>query len=104
MSQIINWLTSFRLHLDYAETRVKRQYGKTSDQVKAFKAQTHQAFDSSIGYRFISKFRNYVQHCGPPITSVSVGLNSNQHQNPFIKQTATFLIGRDAILLTQRRR
>jgi hypothetical protein len=73
MGRIINWLTSFRLFLDHAETNLKRKYGKDSVQVERFKIQTASAFDDSPGYRFISRFRNYVQHCGSPLSSITIG-------------------------------
>jgi hypothetical protein len=97
-SQIINWLTSFRLYLDYAETRLKRQYGRDSVEAREFQHRAATAFDESVGYRFVSKFRNYVQHCGPPITAVTLRLNTEKGGHPFQKQTATFVVGRDAIL------
>src|SRR6185437_11198354 len=72
MTQIVNWLTAFRLYLDHAETNLKRKYGKTSPQVHRFKERTAYAFDNAAGYRFICRFRNYVQHCGVPISSITV--------------------------------
>jgi len=98
MGAIINWLTSFRLHLDYAETQLKRHFGDDSEQVKTFETRTHLAFDSDPGYRFIYKFRNYVQHCGPPITALSLHRAENDQSNPFVKQVALFLLDRDALL------
>jgi hypothetical protein len=98
MGAIINWLTSFRLHLDYAETQLKRHFGDESEQVKSFEARTHLAFDSDPGYRFIYKFRNYVQHCGPPITALALRRAEKDQSNPFIKQAALFLLDRDALL------
>jgi hypothetical protein len=57
-SQIINWLTSFRLYLDYAETQLKRQFGEDSEQYRTFEQRTRSAYDNHVGYRFIYKFRN----------------------------------------------
>ncbi len=97
-SQIVNWLTSFRLYLDYAETSLKRQFGGDSEQYMSFKQRTSDAYDNHVGYRFIYKFRNYVQHCGPPISSLSVSRPEEEHDNPFIKQTVAFLLNRNDLL------
>jgi hypothetical protein len=98
MGAIINWLTSFRLYLDYAETQLKHRFGDESGQVKAFKTRTNLAFDSEPGYRFIYKFRNYVQHCGQPIAALSLNRVEKDQVNPFVKQAALFLLDRDALL------
>jgi hypothetical protein len=81
MGQIVNWLTSFRLFLDHAETNLKRQYGDHSSQYDRFKLRTGQAFDGALGYRFIYRFRNYVQHCGAPISSLTLGANQDGEGN-----------------------
>jgi hypothetical protein len=49
MSQIVNWLTSFRLFLDHAETDLKRRYGADSDQFRQFYDRTALAFDGDVG-------------------------------------------------------
>lgn len=98
MSQIMNWLMSFRLYLDHAETDLKRRFGRTSDQVRRFEARTAQAFDQHVGYRFTYRFRNYVQHCQAPVSSIVITRPTERQQNPFIKQTAAFLLHRDELL------
>jgi len=98
MSQIMNWLMSFRLYLDYAETDLKHRFGKTSEQVRRFKDRSAEAFDQHVGYRFIYKFRNYVQHCGAPLSSISIVLPTETPANPFIKQRTQFLLNRDELL------
>ncbi len=97
-TQIINWLASFRLYLDYAETSLKRQFGRDSSQYLSFKGRTTDAYDNHRGYRFIYKFRNYVQHCGPPIASLRVSRSEQRATNPFVKQAAVFLLDRDELL------
>jgi hypothetical protein len=71
MAAAINWLGSVRLFLDHAETDVKRRFGNPSPQVDRFKAAASTAFDTNAGYRFIAKFRNYVQHCGRPASRLT---------------------------------
>jgi hypothetical protein len=71
MAAAINWLGSVRLFLDHAETDLKRRFGNPSPQADRFKAAASTAFDTNAGYRFIAKFRNYVQHCGRPASRLS---------------------------------
>ena len=84
MSQIVNWLTSFRLFLDHAETNLKRTYGDNSSQVLRFKEQTALAFDGKLGYRFIYQYRNYVQHCGTPVSSITLTATKDEQGNPIL--------------------
>lgn len=98
MSQIMNWLMAFRLYLDHQETYLKRRFGQNSQEVERFKLRTAEAYDEHIGYRFIYKFRNYVQHCGSPLSSVRVELPTDTLNNPFARQTAIFLLNRDDLL------
>ena len=98
MGQIVNWLTSFRLFLDHAETNLKRRYGADSEQVRRFDEQTALAFDSEFGYRFISKFRNYVQHCGSPLSSLTIGSVPMGEGLP-PQSKASFCLNRDQLLV-----
>ena len=68
----LNYLTSVRFFLDSTETRIKRRFGKNSQQAKEFEEATRSAFNSSFAYRFLFKLRNYAQHCGSPIESITV--------------------------------
>jgi hypothetical protein len=74
MGAVINWLTAFRLFLDHELTVLSRQFGRDSEQLTRFTSATSAAFDAEPGYRFIYKFRNYVQHCGLPLSNISVDL------------------------------
>jgi hypothetical protein len=97
MSQIVNWLTSVRLYLDHTETHLKRRYGDQSAEWKAFSESCSEAFDNHLGYRFVYKFRNYVQHCGLPLSSVTVK-KPERPRSPQHLQEASFLLHRDALL------
>jgi hypothetical protein len=98
MSQIMNWLMSFRLYLDHAETELKRRFGKDSAHVHRFTDQTHECYDGSIGYRFIYRFRNYVQHCGAPLSFLSLSPPRPEASNPLLRQSARFTLSRDDLL------
>jgi hypothetical protein len=58
--------------LDYAERKLKRQYGKQSRQAKEFKEATSQQFDGSFAYRLVSQLRNYGQHVNLPTNALSL--------------------------------
>ncbi|GAA4456881.1 hypothetical protein [Rurimicrobium arvi] len=88
---VLNFLSSIRTYLDHTETRLKRKYGEVSSEFQLFKNVTSQCFDSSFAYRFLSKLRNYAQHCGLPAGSIS--LTSDEHGNTF-----TLLLERDNLL------
>jgi hypothetical protein len=65
--KLTNYLSSFRLYLDFCESRLKRRYGKDSIEVREFKEACSTAFDTSFPYRFVTKLRNFSQHFGMPI-------------------------------------
>lgn len=66
------FFTEFRFFLDYAERKLKRQYGKLSTEADQFKRATGEQFDSSFAYRFVSQLRNYGQHINLPINALSL--------------------------------
>jgi hypothetical protein len=65
---LVNFLTAMRLYLDHTETRLKRRYGKSGAPTKSFERATSREFDAHAEYRILGKLRNYVQHCGLPIS------------------------------------
>lgn len=69
---LINWLTSMRLYIDHAQTRLTREYGRASSELSAFRDWCTTAFDKSLGYRFMYKLRNYTLHCGLPLSGIDV--------------------------------
>jgi hypothetical protein len=71
--------TNFRSFLDYWETDIKREFGKDSKQIIAFKNRTHIEYDNVFAYRFINELRNYIQHCGMPEILVKKKLDENDN-------------------------
>jgi len=69
---ILNLLSSIRTYLDHTETRLKRTFGEASEEFKLFKKLTSECFDNHFAYRFLSKLRNFSQHCGLPTGSLSI--------------------------------
>jgi hypothetical protein len=47
------FFTEFYFFLEYAERKLKRRYGKDSEQAKEFKKATSEQFDNSFAYRFV---------------------------------------------------
>lgn len=66
------FFTEFRFFLDYAEGKLKRQYGGDSEQFKEFKRVTSEQFDNSFAYRFVYALRSYAQHINLPINALSL--------------------------------
>ena len=97
MTSVVNWLTSWSLFLDHTETDLKRSFGKSSPEVQRFKAVTNSAFDAKAGYRFTCKFRNYVLHCGLPLSSIEVK-RPDATTGTRAKQSVTFVLDRDDLL------
>jgi hypothetical protein len=56
------FFTEFYFFLEYAERKLKRRYGKDSEQANDFKKATGEQFDGSFAYRFIYQLRGYAQH------------------------------------------
>lgn len=98
MSSIVNWLTAVRLFLDHEETWVKRRFGAASPEANRYLQATHEAYDNRRGYRFAYRFRNFVQHCGMPIGSVTVELVDAD--TPDERSRALFLLNRNHLLST----
>jgi hypothetical protein len=97
MRSAVNWLTSMRLFLDHTETDLKRRHGKVSPEALRFERATNLAFSTRIGYRFSSKFRNYVQHCGLPLSRIQVN-RPDPAARTRAKQSVAFLLDRDVLL------
>jgi hypothetical protein len=68
--RLLNFLSSMRTYLDHTETRLKRSFGDDAERVASFKRATAREFDSAFSYRFVSKLRNYTQHCGMPLGQI----------------------------------
>lgn len=97
MTAVVNWLSSMRMYLDHQETLLKRKYGATATEYGAFKSATSNAYDSLVGYRFAYKFRNYVQHCGAPLSSIQFTLPPAESTSRF-KQVVKLVVNRDSLL------
>lgn len=93
---ILNLLSSIRTYLDHTETRLKREYGVSSEEWLLFKQQTSYAYDNYFEYRFLYKLRNYSQHCGLPAGSAEV--TSFQDENSIWRDKMNVLFNRDNLI------
>lgn len=88
---ILNLLSSIRTYLDHTETRLKREFGNTSAEYLFFQKLTSEAFDNNFAYRFLSKLRNYAQHCGLPSGSFTI-------HSELSEDTLTLYLERDSLI------
>ena len=69
-TSIVNFLTAMRMYLDHTKVELKRA-DKADGNIRW--ATWHQAcsaeYDDYFAYRFLYKFRNYVQHVGLPVSA-----------------------------------
>ncbi len=75
--ELLNLLSAVRTFVDHAETALKREYGKGSQQVADFKMAAGVEFDGNFSYRFMSQLRNFTQHCGLPLGELRLNATSN---------------------------
>ena len=85
---ILNYLSSVRTFLDHTETNLKKRYGRDSIIVKRFKEACSECQDTSFSFRFISKLRNYAQHCGMPLGRLSI---KSKEDPPYSKKVSIVL-------------
>lgn len=74
---ISNYLFRLRKYLDNYETYIKRNYGETSIQFKAFKKATGDAYDKNDEYKIVYQLRNADQHCDNIVSNISMGIDEN---------------------------
>jgi hypothetical protein len=72
---LLNYLSSFRTYIDHSRAYLSKEYGKKSTQLNKFDKLLSFHFDNNFCYRFFYKLRNYAQHCGIPLDSVSFKSN-----------------------------
>jgi hypothetical protein len=94
--RLFNWLQSIRAYIDHTERRLKRRFGKDSDEVRAYKEIRSNEYDDCFAYRFFYKLRNY-GHVDFP----ALGLNVKDRKPigmPPAKISATVVLRRDVLL------
>jgi hypothetical protein len=95
---ILNFLTAMKTFFDHTQTRLDRTYGKESNQFKRYKTAERAAFDNNFSYRFVSKLRNYCQHCGMPLGYIKAGSSLESVPDGPVRHTLDFFFDRDSLL------
>jgi hypothetical protein len=94
-SKIFSWLSTSRLFLDHSQNELSDRFGQESHQYNQFIEATHWSFDNSVGYRFLSQFRNFFQHAGlPPISFQGTRGNTDDSDDYRLE----LVLDRDALL------
>ena len=66
-----NYLFYFKKYVDNWETYLARTFGKKSSEFQSFKQAQADEYDKYMEYRIMYRLRNFDQHCGNIISSVS---------------------------------
>ena len=70
---IVNFLSSMHMYLEHTERHLKQaDKADGGDRAAAWDAARHAEYDDYFAYRFLYKFRNYVQHVGLPLHALSI--------------------------------
>lgn len=77
---LVHLLSSGKLFTDFLENHFKDKYGKKSVEFNKFKSILSKAYDENFVYRFFYSLRNFTQHIGFPVTSLSSGIVYNQEK------------------------
>ena len=78
VTAVVNYLTSMRMFLDHSEAELKRRDTRDGgNRLAAWKLACSAEYDDYFAYRFLYKYRNYIQHLGLPLScgSVSGGID-----------------------------
>lgn len=71
--RIINLLSACRMYLDHYSHHLKNIYGEHSEKIEAVRTQIRAEYDGCLSYRTLEALRNFVQHRGFPVQSVTFG-------------------------------
>jgi len=91
-------LSEIHIFLNYAEGYLKREYGKDSDQFRAFKKRTNAEHAASASYRFIYELRNYATHFDVPINAMHSEDGERDPSTGVVKKIVRVEVDRDKML------
>lgn len=78
---VIHLLSSGRLFIDTIESHMKSKYGKKSTEYSNFKDALSIKYNQKFVYRFFYYLRNFTQHVGFPVTTISSELVMDPETN-----------------------
>ena len=83
-TSIVNFLSAMRMFLDHSETELKRLDREDgSTKFSSWQKTCEAEYDDYFAYRFIWRFRNYVQHVGLPVAAWNLD-TSLTHPEEFV--------------------
>jgi len=94
------FFSELRVFLDNTQAKLKRRYGKDSEELRAFKDVCACQFDDSFAYRFVYGLRNYTVHVNPPLNAVSLtfGQRPFDTEDPSTHNRLSVEVDRDLLL------
>jgi hypothetical protein len=98
---LLNYLSSFKTFIDHLTTRYTRLQRQGHSFLDDFKKLTAACYDGNFSYRFFSKLRDYVQHCGLPLGSIDISEYPDQKGEVVIKVSIT--IDRDNLISSYKK-
>lgn len=96
---LLNFLSAVRTFLDHTETKLKRHYGSNSHRYKRFKDACSQAYDTNFSYRFLYRLRNFAQHCGLPLGTLTLHSAETPPHSGHVQYSLQVKFNRDELLL-----
>ena len=93
-----NYLSSIKMFLDHSEANLKRRYGKESSRFKEFKSACSDAYDNTFSYKFLYNLRNYIQHCGMPLSSLTIASGILDDEPDKVYYVLELKLNRDVLL------
>lgn len=69
--ELMSHLAMCRTYVDHVPQNLNGVFGPSSSQAEQFKEATSHEYDAVLGYRVFYALRNYVQHCGLPVHSLT---------------------------------
>lgn len=76
--RIANMLSSARLYLDQVAHDLDNLYGADSEIANAVRDGRARQYDGKLGYRTMEAVRNYIQHCGLPVHSMTYHMSKDE--------------------------
>lgn len=73
---LVHILSSAILFVTYFENKIKRIYGESSNEYKQWKIELGKIYDQEFSYRFCYHLRNYTQHEGSAIATITTSLGN----------------------------
>lgn len=78
-ADIAAYLGSFKKFTDNWQTAITREFGKNSKELQMFKKSLAEQYDTYMEYRIMYRLRNYDQHCGDIVSSITASSEGDEN-------------------------